>query len=171
MAKVPPHAERCWQDAAAYAGANQDTQAHDVTDRTNPAKVKDLGGGWFDAGDTNKYVKNAVGPVHQMLEAFQANPKAFTDDFNIPESGNLVPDLLDEVEWELTWLKKMQYPDGSAALKVGALDFPRASPPSTDSSPRFYVAELQLCDHRHRQCFRARRVRVSRRPAAASKSD
>jgi endoglucanase len=139
FAKAPPYAERCWQDAAAYLGANQDSQAHDVTDRANPSKVKDLSGGWFDAGDTNKYVKNALRPVHQLLNAFQENPQAFTDDFNIPESGNLIPDLLDELDWELAWLKKMQYPDGSAALKVGALTFARASPPSSDSSPRFYV--------------------------------
>jgi endoglucanase len=139
FAKVAPYAQRCWQDAAAYVGANQDTQAHDVTDRTNLSKVKDLSGGWFDAGDTNRYVKNAIQPVHQLLNAFQENPKAFTDDVNIPESGNLIPDLLDELDWELAWLKKMQYPDGSAALKVGGLTFARASPPSSDSSPRFYV--------------------------------
>lgn len=139
FAKSPPHAEKCWADGAAYVGPNQDTQAHDVTDKSNAAKVRDLSGGWFDAGDTNKYVKNALHPVHQMLTAFQENPKAFTDDFNIPESGNSVPDVLDEVEWEITWLKKMQYPDGSAALKVGAIPLVRASPPSSDTVARFYV--------------------------------
>lgn len=141
MAKSAPYAEKCWQDAAAYSGPNQDGQAHDVMDKTNAAKVKDLSGGWFDAGDTNKYVTNAIRPVHQLLNAFQENPRAFGDDSNIPESGNAIPDLLDEVNWEIEWLKKMQYPDGGAALKVGVIGYPKASPPSSDASARFYVPE------------------------------
>ena len=34
-----------WEDAAAYVGPNQDTQAHDITDPTNSAKIKDVSGG------------------------------------------------------------------------------------------------------------------------------
>jgi hypothetical protein len=138
-AKPPRFAQACWQDVPAYVGPNQDSQAHDITDPDNRAKVRDLSGGWFDAGDTNKYVTNAIRPVHQLLSAYQQNPAAFTDDFNIPESGNHVPDLLDELKWETDWLKKMQYPDGSAALKVGGTNFVSPSPPSSDTSARFYV--------------------------------
>jgi endoglucanase len=137
--KKPPFAEACWTDTAAYIGKNQDTAAHDVTDRDNGAKVRDMSGGWFDAGDTNKYVTFAAQPVHQLLTAFEANPAAFTDDFNIPESGNGIPDLIDEVKWETDWLKKMQFPDDSVALKLGDLTFATASPPSSDHSERFYV--------------------------------
>jgi len=139
FAKSPPYTPLCWRDAAAYLGPGQDTQARDITDPDNAAKVKDLSGGWFDAGDTNKYVTNAIRPVHQLLSAFQENPGAFTDDLGIPESGNGIPDLLDEVRWEITWLKKMQYPDGSAALKVGATQFAAARPPGSDQTARYYV--------------------------------
>ncbi len=139
LAKSPPWADACWQDAAAYAGPRQDGQARDITDPNNRSKVKDVSGGWFDAGDTNKYVTNAIRPVHQLLTAYQENPAVFTDDFNIPESGNGIPDLLDEVRWETGWLKKMQYPDGSAALKVGSTVYVKASPPSSDAEARFYV--------------------------------
>lgn len=139
-AKQPPYADPCWADTPAYVGPNQDTQAHDATDQGNTSKVHDLSGGWFDAGDTNKYVTNATVPVHQLLSAYQENPGAFTDDFNIPESGNGIPDLIDEVEYETDWIKKMQYSaDGSVALKVGELDYALADPPSSDTSPRFYV--------------------------------
>ena len=75
--KQAPNAEQCWQDEAAYAGKNQDTEAHDVTDQKNPAKVRDLSGGWFDAGDTNKYVTYAVPAVHQLLSAYSQNPAVF----------------------------------------------------------------------------------------------
>jgi endoglucanase len=139
FAKTAPYAEECWRDDAAYVGKNQDGEAHDVTDRDNAAKVKDLSGGWFDAGDTNKYVTFAAQPVHQLLTAYELNPAAFTDDFNIPESGNGIPDILDEVKWETTWLKKMQYADGSVALKVGEIVNATASPPSSDSNARYYI--------------------------------
>lgn len=139
FAKRAPYAEACWIDDAAYLGPNQDTLARDVTDRDNRQKVRDLSGGWFDAGDTNRYVTFAIQPVHQLLTAYQEKPSVFTDDFNIPESGNGIPDLLDEVKWEIEWLEKMQYKDGSAALKVGEINYVPASPPSTDLSPRYYV--------------------------------
>jgi hypothetical protein len=139
IAKHSPFADPCWNDEAAYVGPNQDREAHDVTDRDNPAKVRDLSGGWFDAGDTNKYVTFAAQPVHQLLTAYQEHPHAFGDDFNIPESGNGIPDVIDEVKLEIDWLKKMQYPDGSVALKVGAITQANPSPPSSDRLPRFYV--------------------------------
>jgi endoglucanase len=139
FAKRTPFADPCWSDTAAYLGANQDGQAHDVTDRENPAKIRDMSGGWFDAGDTNKYVTFAGQAVHQLLTAYSEHPRVFTDDFNIPESGNGLPDLIDEVKWEVDWLKKMQYADGSVALKVGAIKQNLPSPPSSDKLPRFYV--------------------------------
>ena len=38
------------------------------------------------------------------MHAYAETPAAFTDATNIPESGNGVADLLDEVKWELDWL-------------------------------------------------------------------
>lgn len=139
FAKQPPYADACWSDDPAYAGSGQDTEASDITDRYNKAKFRDVSGGWFDAGDTNKYVTFAAQPVHQLLTAYQQSPAAFTDDFNIPESGNGIPDLLDEVKWEIDWLKRMQYADGSTALKVGEIVYAAAAPPSTDRNRRYYV--------------------------------
>jgi len=139
FAKQPPYAEACWADTPAYIGPNQDLSARDITDRDNRKKAKDLSGGWFDAGDTNKYTTFAAQPVHQLLTAYQENTNVFTDDFGIPESGNGVPDVLDEVKWETDWLKKMQYADGSAALKVGEIVYVPAAPPSSDTSPRYYI--------------------------------
>ncbi|MBS0419117.1 MAG: glycoside hydrolase family 9 protein [Proteobacteria bacterium] len=139
FAKQKPFVPDCWTDGPAYLGPDQDSQAHDITDRNNRGKVRDLSGGWFDAGDTNKYVTFAAPAVHQLLSAYQENSAAFTDSFNIPESGNGVPDVLDEVKWETDWLKKMQSANGSSALKVGVTGYPQAAPPSSDASPRFYI--------------------------------
>ena len=41
-----------------------------ATDQGNASKVHDLSGGWFDAGDMNKYVTFAVIPVHQSVERY-----------------------------------------------------------------------------------------------------
>ena len=98
----------------------------------------------MDAGDTNKYVPAIESVIVQLMEAYRMNPQAFSDSWNIPESGNGVPDLLDEVKWELDFLKRMQ--DASHTnglfLKVG-LDASDGdvSPPSLDKRPRYYLPE------------------------------
>lgn len=137
--KKGPHADACWTDAAAYVGPRQDLEARDIRARDNPATARDVSGGWFDAGDTNKYVTFAAHAVHQLLTAYQRYPRVFSDDFGIPESGNGIPDLVDEVKWEIDWLKKMQNPDGTSALKVGVIDYKRVGVPSADRLPRYYI--------------------------------
>nr|WP_242028235.1 glycoside hydrolase family 9 protein [Pseudanabaena sp. FACHB-2040] len=137
-AKKPPYADSRWQDEAAFLGPRQDTEARYVNDRENAASARDMQGGWFDAGDTNKYVTFATSPVHQLLLAYSQNPAVWTDDFNIPESGNKIPDLLDEILVELDWLKRMQDEDGGVFIKLGTLDYSSNERPSLDRRPRFY---------------------------------
>lgn len=138
FAKKRPYANACWTDKASFIGARQDREARLVTDKSNPATARDVSGGWMDAGDTNKYVTFAESVVHQLLTAYQDNPSIWTDDFNIPESRNGLPDLLDEIMFELEWLKKMQDKDGGAFIKVGTLDFRDAASPGQDTRPRYY---------------------------------
>lgn len=137
--KQLPYADSRWTDAAAFLGSGQDTEARFVNDPNNAALAKDMRGGWFDAGDTNKYVTFAMQPVHQLLDAYTQNPPIWTDDFNLPESGNGIPDLLDEIKFELEWLKRMQDADGGVFIKLGTLDYQSARKPSEDRRPRFYA--------------------------------
>ncbi len=132
-----------WSDAAAFEGANQDRAARDVNDKDNPETARDLHGGWFDAGDINKYTTFTFEPLTQMLEAYRMNPAVFKDDYNIPESGNGVADLLDEVKYEMDWLMRMQDATGTDGLmlKIGVLDYNDVSPPSQDQRPKYYVGE------------------------------
>ena len=62
----------------------------------------------MDAGDKNKYTTFATSAVIQLIEAYRMNPNVFKDNYNIPESGNGIPDVLDEVKFELDYLKRMQ---------------------------------------------------------------
>jgi hypothetical protein len=69
----------------------------------------DVSKGWYDAGDTGKYITSGAGTVSNLFWAYELYPEAFPDNqSNIPESGNGVPDILDETRWELEWILKMQ---------------------------------------------------------------
>ncbi len=138
FAKQTPYADSRWTDGAAFLGPGQDTEARFVNDKTNASLARDMRGGWFDAGDTNKYVTFATTAVHQLLDAYKQNSAIWTDDFNLPESGNGIPDLIDELQFELDWLKRMQDSDGGAFIKLGTLDYNWATKPSLDTRPRFY---------------------------------
>ncbi len=72
-------------------------------------------GGWYDAGDHGKYVVNGGISVHQLMSAFErakADGVHKDGDLDIPESGNGVPDILDEARWEQEFLLSMQVPEG-----------------------------------------------------------
>jgi hypothetical protein len=140
--KKPPYScvgKRCWNHGADNLGPGQDKEVRSVTERDNPKTARDLSGGWWDAGDTNKYVTFANDAFHQLLTAYEERPKTFGDDFGIPESGNGIPDLIDEIVVELELLKKMQPEDlkGGAILKMGNVEY---GDPVPDQSKflRFY---------------------------------
>ena len=124
-----------WADGASHLRGGQDPQAR-LFNRTNDASTeRDLRGGWYDAGDYNKYTSWTANYVRELLGAYLENPNVWTDDFDIPESGNGTPDLLDEVKWGLDWLERMQNEDGSM-LSVMSLD--SGSPPSSAKGPSRY---------------------------------
>lgn len=127
-----------WDDPTCHTHALQDLNCRSVAQPNNPATEKDLSGGWHDAGDFNKYVNFTWSPVHDLLFAYQQNPNVFDDNNDIPESGNAIPDILDELKWELDWLLKMQQADGSVLMKVAVPCFEAASPASSDMTQRMY---------------------------------
>jgi len=129
------NAEGPWSDQVAYP---QDAQTHYVNAKDDPSQYRDMIGGWMDAGDTDKYPPFNGDVINPLLYAYTANPKVFTDDFGIPESGNGLPDILDEVKYQLDWLVRMQFPDGSVPVKMGNIDFKGAYPLWKDVRPRYY---------------------------------
>jgi hypothetical protein len=132
------HAEGPWTDGAILT---QDKEARAVWAKEDVSLRRDLSGGWMDAGDTDKYPTFMAEVIHPLLYAYQANPQAFGDDYNIPESGNGLPDILDEVKFELEWLEKMQAPDGGVYIKLGNIDYSGKWPLETDLRPRYYGKE------------------------------
>jgi endoglucanase len=76
--------------------------------------------GWYDAGDYNKYIVNSGVSTGTLFLLYENHPDYFkTFEANIPESGNAVPDLLDEALWNLRWMLTMQDPnDGGVYHKL-----------------------------------------------------
>ncbi len=83
----------------------------------------DVSGGWHDAGDYGRYTSPAAKAVADLLLAYEKYPDVFDDANNTPESGNGIPDILDEARYELEWLLKMQSPEGGVYHKVTGLNF------------------------------------------------
>ena len=76
--------------------------------------------GWYDAGDYNKYIVNSGITTYTLLAAYEDFPGFYkAQNLNIPESGNGIPDLLNEVLWNLDWMLTMQDPaDGGVYHKL-----------------------------------------------------
>jgi len=68
----------------------------------------DVSGGWHQDQKGSKDVELAAENIGIMLLAYELYGESFTDDMGIPESGNGIPDILDEVRYEIQWLLKMQ---------------------------------------------------------------
>ncbi|MCX5726614.1 MAG: glycoside hydrolase family 9 protein [Candidatus Saganbacteria bacterium] len=88
------------------------------------SKIRDVSGGWHDAGDFGKYVPNGAFALGVMLEAYDYFPAAFkynSFDLKNEVSGD---DLLNYGKTELDWLLKMQTADGSVNHKVASRDWP-----------------------------------------------
>jgi len=108
------------EEAGAYAHAACHTETATVIGSN---EVIEVSGGWHDAGDYGRYAVSGAKAVADLMLAYENNPLLFGDDTGIPESGNGVPDILDEARWELEWLLKVQREDGAVYHKVTGLNF------------------------------------------------
>ncbi len=98
--------------------------------------------GWYDAGDYGKYVVNAALTVGQMLNLLEMLPDAIpSDQLNIPESGNGIRDLLDEIRYELDWVMTMQDEDGGVFHKLTALTFGAFIMPEAYDLDRYIIGK------------------------------
>ncbi len=97
--------------------------------------------GWYDAGDYNKYIVNSGISTYTLLAAYEHFPEIFnSQNLVIPESGNALPDLLDEALWNLEWMLTMQDPnDGGVYHKLTNKNFDGTVMPDQATSERYLV--------------------------------
>lgn len=108
----------------------------DLTNRSG--KLIPSTGGWHDAGDYGKYVSTTAVTTGRLLSLYESNPKVFPDrQLTIPESGNGIPDLLDEMRVGLDWMLSMQRSDGAIYRKLSGKKWPSIVAPDEDTQPRF----------------------------------
>jgi endoglucanase len=98
-------------------------------------------GGWYDAGDYNKYVVNSGISTGTLLSAYEDFPAYFdTLRTNIPESRDRIPDILNEAIYNLRWMLSMQDPnDGGVYNKCTNAAFDGMVMPGVTKLPRYVV--------------------------------
>jgi endoglucanase len=111
----------------------------------------DVTGGWYDAGNYAKMLVAGGISVWALQSLFEraklsGSPgmQALADgSLRIPETGNGIPDLLDEARWELEFFLKMIVPPGKphAGMAHLGVDSPKTSiflvRPDQDPDPRY----------------------------------
>ena len=97
--------------------------------------------GWYDAGDYNKYVVNSGISTYSLLLLAEQYP-AYASELrtDIPESGNPLPDVLDEALFNVRWMLTMQDPaDGAVYHKLTNAEFDGFIEPRAANAPRYVV--------------------------------
>ena len=97
--------------------------------------------GWYDAGDYNKYIVNSGISTYTLLSLYEDFPEYMkTVKLNIPESGNGIPDLLNETLWNLRWMLTMQDSiDGGVYHKLTNAAFDKMEMPNKATEPRYII--------------------------------
>jgi len=115
---------------------HESTGKEDLTATFNGAK------GWYDAGDYGKYIVNSGISTYTLLQLYQQN-KAYFDtlSLNIPESGNDVPDILDEIRWNIEWMLTMQDEDGGVYHKLTTKQFAGMVLPEKATKQRYAIGK------------------------------
>jgi hypothetical protein len=81
--------------------------------------IPGLHGGWHDAGDYDQPNDWHLFAVRDLVGSYLMFPGNFTDgQLHIPESGNGIPDLLDEAVWGVEVCRLGQEPNGAVAVWI-----------------------------------------------------
>jgi endoglucanase len=110
-----------------------DQIAWDVADYPDKKRRWKPDAGWHDAGNFEMYVPSTAPTAQALLMAYESHPELFADgDLNLPESGNGVPDILDEAQWGLRWVLSMQDPSGGFHNREAVMDWGEPGPADAD---------------------------------------
>jgi len=97
--------------------------------------------GWYDAGDYNKYIVNSGISTYTLLAAYEHYANFYASKtIDIPETGGNLPDILDEIKWNLDWMLTMQeVADGGVYHKLTGLNFSGIVTPENYNLNRYVV--------------------------------
>ena len=139
MALTPEYAGQ-WSRPAGHPDTQVLVHPSAATAQRPAGTVISAPGGWYDAGDYNKYIVNSGITMGTLLDAYEDFPGFFdTLHTNIPPMVG-VPDLLNEVLYNLRWMLTMQDPDdGGVYDKCTNAVFDGMVMPGVTKAPRYVV--------------------------------
>ncbi len=102
-------------------------------------KLPDVYGGWWDAGDFDRRPYHFE-VVDALLSVYLLFPENFSDNqLDLPESGNGIPDIVDEAAWGVDVWRRAQNAAGGVGCWLEATSHPLDPDPTTDTQP-YYLA-------------------------------
>ena len=142
MATEEPYAEG-YARPAGHPDDHVIVHASAATEERPAGTIISSPGGWYDAGDYNKYIVNSGFTMGVWLMAYEFN-KAYFDTLrlNIPESqisNDKCPDMLSEAMYNLRWMLTMQDTDGGVYHKLTEPAFEGFIRPDQCKKPRYVV--------------------------------
>jgi endoglucanase len=130
-----------WSRAAGHPDTAVIIHPSAVSARRKAGTIISVPGGWYDAGDYNKYIVNSGISTGTLLSAYE-DFKSYFDKLHtdIPAMAKPVPDILNEILYNLRWMLSMQDPeDGGVYNKCSNAAFDPMIMPDAASRPRYVV--------------------------------
>lgn len=144
MALTAPYAGR-WERPAGHPDVRVLVHASAADAGRPEGTVISATGGWYDAGDYNKYMVNSGITMGTLLDAYEDFPGYFdTLRYGIPAAAGIVqggiPDILNEALYNLRWMLLMQDPaDGGVYHKCTNAAFDGMVMPGVTRTSRYVV--------------------------------
>ncbi len=101
---------------------------------------REVSGGWHDAGDYGRYVNAGINAVAMLDMAYELTPHSLNISFDVPNDSANLPDVLNEIKYEMDFFLKLTNSDGGVNHKVTTWSFGGAVMPEND------VGELVICE-------------------------
>jgi endoglucanase len=138
---IPEQYAGKWQRAEGHPDTKVMIHPSAATKERSAGSTISSPGGWYDAGDYNKYIVNSGISTATLLSLYEDFPDYMkTVKLNIPESNNQIPDVLDESLWNLRWMLTMQDPeDGGVYHKLTNAKFDGMIMPDQAVATRYVV--------------------------------
>ncbi len=102
-----------------YAGESARSACHTdpITLQQDVNVSMDVTGGWHINQSGDRDVVRGCNTIEALLIAYEYNTEVFSDEAGLPESGDGIPDILNEIRVETDWLLKMQDPSTGAVYE------------------------------------------------------
>ncbi|MCI7644003.1 MAG: glycoside hydrolase family 9 protein [Lentisphaeria bacterium] len=136
---------------------------------TNEA-LPEVYGGWWDAGDFDRRSYHFE-IVDCLLSVYLLFPENFSDSqLDIPESGNGIPDIVDEAAWGVDLWRRAQNAAGGVGCWLEATSHPENPDPVVDTQ-RYYLALPTRGSSLQYSIYAAKLARAYRRCGAMEQAE